>query len=214
MNWKRLWPVTGVLYAVLIAVALFSGGSAETDEELLAFYAERSNRIGDFVLFFLLAAAALCLLGFAAKVQERLAQARQAGTAARLVGVSAIVSATLLLATASVWVSISAVYTQEGFQLDPNSARLVGSIGYGLFTASMMSAGLLAASLAAASRRAGLLPSWIVWSGFVTAAALVAAYVFLPILLFLLWIVAASVVLLVRPVRAEPRPRSEAVEAY
>jgi hypothetical protein len=195
MTWKRWWPITGVVYAVAVAVALLSGGSAETDAELLAFYAESSNRTSDFVLFFLLVVAGLCLLTFAAQVRERLAPE---GPAVRLVAASAVASATLLLATAAVWVSISAAYTQDGFRLDPNTARLVGSVGYGLFTASMMCAGLLAASLVTAARRAGLLPSWIAWSGFAAAALLVAAYVFVPVLLFLLWMLAASIALIAR----------------
>jgi hypothetical protein len=64
-----------------------------------------------------------------------------------------------------------------------------------------MSAALLVLAASIVAHRTGLLPRWLALAGFVVAPALLFAIFFLPLFAWLAWVLAISVVLLVRTAR-------------
>jgi hypothetical protein len=67
-----------------------------------------------------------------------------------------------------------------------------------LLVAGALSAGAFVASACHAARRSVVFPAWLTVTGYVVAAAQLAAAFFFPFALFLLWVLVCSIVLLVR----------------
>jgi hypothetical protein len=205
---ERWWPLAGIGSVVLFVAGLVvTWDSWETDEEILAYYAERGNQIREFVTFFLLAAAALLLLWFSSQLRDALARAegRSSGAAATA-HAGGIGAALLLIAGAAVWVSLAGASTEERFELDPNVARVVGNIGYGLVASAFTIAALLVAGTSVVALRSPFLWRWLGWAGLAVAAVCLLSALFLPWFAFLGWVVAVSAALLLRqrPERRAP----------
>jgi chromate transport protein ChrA len=60
---------------------------------------------------------------------------------------------------------------------------------------------VLVVATALVSARTGLLPKWLTWLSFVVAATLLFAFMFIPILIFLGWVLVVSIVLLWKEAR-------------
>jgi hypothetical protein len=81
-------------------------------------------------------------------------------------------------------------------------ARQLDNIGMGLLlVAGALSAGAFTATAAYMARRDALLPGWLTIAGYVVAVLQLAAGVFFPFILFLLWVLVVSIVLLRRNAR-------------
>jgi hypothetical protein len=83
-------------------------------------------------------------------------------------------------------------------------ARQFDQIGFGvLLVAGALTAGAFVATASSLARRDQILPGWLTVAGYVVAMLQLAAALFLPFVLFPLWILIASIVLLVRSSRAD-----------
>jgi hypothetical protein len=194
-RWERWAPLSGIAYVVLFFVAIvLSGDTGDTAEEYSAFYAEGGNRDKQFFAFFLLIGAALVFLWFISALRGILVRAE--GERARWTALafgSGVASAVLLCAAASLFVAPAGVAEEDGFSLDPDAGNLVTSGGYALLVCSIMTAALLV--------------------GFVVAAVLLFAIFFLPIFVWLGWMLAVSIVLILRLARVEGWRRPPATGA-
>jgi len=198
-RWERWSPIAGLLYVVLFAVAIFTTpDTGESNREILEHYADDGNRRNDIILTFLLAAAALAFVWFTSHLRSLLAAAAPSSALATLVLAAGVASAALLAVAAATFGSISFTYEEGDFALDPNTARLVGSIGYGVFVASLWMAGLLVLAVSLAALRTPLLPAWLAWLGILVVVALVFAFAFFPVFALLIWVALVSAVLLAR----------------
>lgn len=199
MERRNAWGWCGAAYAVLVLVALFSGGeSPVTDEEFAEFYGDPATRAADFLFYVEVLAAALLLVVFTAGVRERLA-AVGAGGAAAIAQAAGTASAALLTVSASVAVSVSAAAGQAGFTVDPDTARVVGNVFWFTFTGSIAVLGLLVAAVSAGALYSAAAPRWLGWTGFPVAVLALAASVFFPILLVMVWLAVAGIALALRP---------------
>lgn len=199
MTWNRLWPLSGIAYVFLLAVPFFTDASTgTTDAEITAYYADAGHRTMDTFLYFALLGAGVALTVFSANVRQALHSAGGSKGLADLAFGCGIASAALLAVVAGVWVSISATYADESFALDPNTARLVGSVGYWLVAASVTMGGGLVLAMSLGSLRATLLWRWLAWAGIGVAATTVAAVTFLPLILYAAWMVVSAVGLIAR----------------
>jgi hypothetical protein len=189
-----------VLYVALFVIAIVTTpDTGETNREILEHYADEGNRRNDLVLTFFLAAAALAFVWFVSHLRSLLAAAAPTSALPTLALAAGAASAALLAVAAATFGSISFTYEEGDFALDPNTARLVGSIGYGVFVGSMWMAGLFVLATSLVALRTRLFPVWLAWLGIPVVLALVVAFMFFPVFALLAWVALVSIVLLTRP---------------
>jgi hypothetical protein len=203
-RWQRWSPLAGVAFALLMLAALgvSATGPGNTPDEVADWYADEGNRAAAFFVFFLLTVAALAFLWFLGALRGVLVRAE--GDPARWTAVAfgaGVASATLLLASASLFISPAASAEQEGFPFDPSTANALSNAGIALLACSTMSGALVALATSIVAHRTGLLPRWLALVGFLVAPILLFAVFFVPLFVWLAWVLAVSVVLLVRTAR-------------
>ena len=83
-------------------------------------------------------------------------------------------------------------------------ARQFDQIGFGLLlVAGALTAAAFVATASYLVRRDGILPGWLTIAGYVVAVLQLAAALFLPFILFVLWVLIASIFLLLRASRVD-----------
>lgn len=211
MNWTRWWPLTGIAFAALFFFGLVVSSTADThdtDAEILAHYAKHSNRVNQFISFFLVLAAVLVFVWFLALLRKRLAMAEggQPLLTAIAFGSGLVASGLWVVADALFTGPAAAVADTSKFTLDPNTYRLVDNIGYGVWFSGTTIAAALVFSVALLSLKTGFLPKWLVWLSFPVGITMLVSFFFLPFLIMLGWMLVTCITLLVRPGRIEPPP--------
>jgi hypothetical protein len=204
-RWQRWSPLAGVAFAVLFLAALgvSESGPGDTPEEVAEWYEDEGNRGASFFVFFLLAAAALSFLWLLGALRSALVRAE--GDPARWTALgfgAGVASATLLLASASLYVTPAASAAEDQFPFDPSTANALANAGFMLLTCSAMAGALLVLATSIVAHRTGFLPRWLALAGFVVAPILLFTIFFLPLFLWLAWVLVLSVVLVVRTARA------------
>ena len=130
--------------------------------------------------------------------------ARAEGDPARWTAVgyaAGVASATLLLASrrsSSLRPPRQATTTSL---FDPSTAETFANAGFALLVSSTMAGALLVLATSIVAHKTGFLPGWLALGGFVVAAALLFAIFYLPLFVWLAWVLAVSVVLVVRTAR-------------
>lgn len=199
---ERWTPRAGFGFIVLYIAAFASGidGAGSSDREIMSYYADDGNRVEQIIAFFIVSAAALSLVGFAAGLRSRIAGAEgsPAGLASLVWG-GGISCATLLLAGNAVSRATAVVSYDERFRLDPNAWRLVDEVGSLLFVSAALAAIPLVAGVSRAALRYGALPRWLGRVGYVVAALLPLAFAFVGFVALFLWVAAVSITLARRP---------------
>lgn len=187
---------------LLVALGVSGTGPGDTPEEVAEWYADDGNRGAAFFVFFLLAGAALALLWFLGALRGVLVRAE--GDPARWTALAfgaGVASATLLLASASLYITPASSAGQDEFPFDPSTANALANAGFALLACSTMTGALVALGTSIVAHRTGLLPRWLALTGFVVAPLLLFAVLFFPLFLWLAWVLAVSLVLLVRTAR-------------
>jgi hypothetical protein len=215
MNKLARWsPVTGILFVALwlVAFAITDGSpeSGDSDAKIVAYYADSGHRARDIVGLFLILAASLLFLWFLASLRSRVARAEgHAGALTAAAYGAGLVSTALWFVAVAVFVAPSFARADTGkFQLDPNTFRLLNDVGYTFWFGGTTIAAVTVVATAVLSRRTGLLPQWLTWLSFAVAATMLVAFLFVPILIFLGWVLVVSVVL---AWKAESEPAYSAV---
>jgi hypothetical protein len=201
----RLLASGGILFAVFtfFGVMMTSGGVAggeTTTAEAADWLADSGNRTLAIVGAYLLAAGAIAFAVFLAATTRRM---RDAGASSLTVDLARIFGgafAVLQLAAAAAFLAapLAIEFENEPIPLDPGVARL-GILGISLWLVpGMFTAAGFVTTVAVSSLSAKVFPAWVAWTGLLCAVALLAAVVFLPALLLLLWTLAVSLLALVR----------------
>jgi hypothetical protein len=201
----RWAPFSGIVFAVLwiVIFALSLGGDeGKSDAEILAHYADAANRNRSDVAFFLTVIAGLFFLWFLVLMRGRLARAegRTGPYTALAFGAGLVASAIWFLAGVLFMTVAYTIDETNEFVLDPNTERLVSETAYVVFVVGTPVASLLVLATSLLGLRGGVVPRWLAWLGFPLAALMILAFLaVIPFLLFLAWVLAVSVVLIVRP---------------
>jgi hypothetical protein len=210
----RWVPGLGVVFAVLVIVAtwLTSGAPGENapDDEWTAYYADSGNRREEEIAFFLIGLAGLCFLQFLGSLRGALARAEgepaRISTAAIASGVAfiGIAISAHAVGTAMSW---SVSFYGDEFTVDPDTARLLGSLSYGLYVMSLFAAAGMAVATATVALWMRAFPAWLGWLSVLATIAGVLGVLGLTGLVVLAWIVALSLYLVWprRAPAAEPR---------
>lgn len=206
-RWEGWLPVGGIVFAVLILVAiLVAGDTGDTNREILEYYADDGNRNQQFTSFILIGFGVLAFLVFLASLRTALLRAEgEPGTLTVVVFAAGVTFSALLLAANALFVGIAESTSDDDFQLDPNLARLSENIGYTLFVSALAAAGVMIAAASILMIRTGILGAWVGWAGLVIALALLAiGFAFVPLFGLIAWVFVVSVLLL-RPALARRR---------
>jgi hypothetical protein len=207
----QLVPASGIAFVVLVVAASLikdAPGKGASDAEILAYYQDDGNRGMELAAFFLVGLAALCFLSWLGSLRGFLARAE--GEPARLT--TATIAAGAAFITLAVFAHVAATaisWTAEAYdryEIDPDAARILGSVWYGSFVMSMFAAAamLLAASVLALNSR--VFPTWLAALGFLAALAGLLGFLVWPSLVILVWILAASVWMLRAASPVSPQP--------
>ena len=198
-RWERWSAVAGVLFVALFAVALaLSGNTGNTPAEVQEWYADDGNQIKQIIAWFLYVASALAFLSFLGTLRDMLVRAEGGpGTLSSLVFGPGLVFTALYICGVSLFAAPAALARDSDFTLDPNTASMLNNAGYFTLVGGVMVAAILVLSASTAALRTGILPQWLGWAGLLVAVAMLFAFFFLPILLFVAWVLVVSLVMLV-----------------
>jgi hypothetical protein len=201
--WQRWSPLSGIAFAVLFLIALgVSEGPGDTPAEVSSYYADSGNRAKEFLVFFLIVGAALAFLWFLGALRAVLVRAESGPARWTALGFGAgVASATLQLASVALSVAPAAAASRDEFEFDPNMWNAVANAGYLLLVCSVMAASLLVLATSIVGLRSLVLPRWTALTGFVAAPLLLFAIFFFPLFVWLAWVLAVSVILLMRAAR-------------
>lgn len=217
----RAVPATGIVFAVLVIIAVLLGGDSpapnDSDASWTSYYADAGNRHKDEISFILIGLAGLCFLQFLGSVRGALARAE--GEPARIT-TAAIASGTafitLAIAAHAVGTVLSWTLSEAGsddFTVDPNTGRMLATLSFLLFVLSLFAAAAMALAVATIGLQFRAFPAWLSWFSAVAVLAGVLGILFFPSLVVLAWIVVLSGWLFVQagrpttaPTRAERAP--------
>lgn len=213
-QWERWGPLAGVLAVACWIVAFIVGTSSpdsnSSDAKISAFYTSHSHQVRDMAVFFIIVAGVLFFLGFLAALRGRLIDAE--GSPGRLTALAfgaGIASAALLVVAVIVGSSFAFTANDtDKFQLDPNTYRLVNDLTYSGLVAAVMVGAVLVWATSAIALRSGLLPRWLAWLSILAGILQLLAIFFIPLFIFLGWILFTSLSLFLR---AHPRTPTQTI---
>ena len=203
-SWAERWaPLSGAIFVALFVAALLVAFSAlDTGDKLpkaTQHFATDDYRTAAVVTMLLALLGAIAFLWFLADLSAS-ARSISRGMLSMLVPVSGVVFITGLIGGLGTWVTpLYAVNHSELGGADPKVAAtsyiLLTNVGFILFVLAGVAGALLMGAAATTAYRGGFLPRWAVIT--IVLGAIVAAVgtfiFFIPFLLIVLWVLAASI---------------------
>jgi hypothetical protein len=201
--WTRWWPLAGIAF-----VGLFIGSFAVTDgtpdtnadnSEIAAYFTSNSHQSSVIIGTLMILGAVLLFVWFLAMLREQLARSERGGPWTSLVYGSGCVAAALWIAADMAFASAAfAADDTSKFELDPNTYRILESMGYGMWVGGTTIALGMVAGTAIVALRTGLLPRWVTWLSFPVAATMLVSFFWIPFLIMCGWIIVVALVLITR----------------
>ena len=211
--WERWGPAAGVLSVACFVVALLlfgsTPGSDDSDQKIVSYYADHAHQVRSIVGFFVLFAALLLFLAFLSLLRGRLVDAEGAPGRLSALAFAGGVASTMLLMAANALGAAPAVVVNETskFTLDPDTYRLFNDLSYLFLISGVMTAiALVATTSFLVMRTRAVFPRWFAWFGYFAALTFVVAVFFFPFLILWLWILLASLLMLLWRPRAASGP--------
>lgn len=202
--WDRFGPLTGLLSVacsfVGVMLVLNQPQDKDSDAKIVAYFAKNSHQVQGVIGFFVFLVGIFFLLFFLATLRERLLQAEgQPGRLSALVFGAGLASlplwgVSMLLADAATFASNET----SAFRVDPNTFRLLADTAYFAWVAALFVSSLVVWGTSAVALRTGVLPRWYARLGFLTGVVQLFGFFFFPFLVWWLWIIATSVLLVWR----------------
>ncbi|TDD69711.1 hypothetical protein E1262_12215 [Jiangella aurantiaca] len=187
------------MIATLALGANIDTAAEDAPEKFLAYYSDSANQARGWLALSRGTLAAFIFPWFLVRLKLALDTAgRSRGNPGLLAFGGGLVFTSILLVHLVVSNAIGlTVDFSESYRLDPNVAMLLGNMSYFLLSIGMVGIAVLLLATAVTARRIRLLPAWLTWPAIVIAPlSLATAELFLlPLLLFLAWMLGASVVL-------------------
>jgi hypothetical protein len=198
-RWERWSALAGIFFVVFLVIGIaMSGDAGDTPDKIQSYYEESGNRAKEIAAFFLIVGAGVSFLSFLSTLRELLVRAEGGpGTLSALVFGPGIAFAALLVAGAGISRAPAALAEQDQFTLDANTAEMFDAAGYLTVIGGVMLASVVVLAASTAALRTGALPARLGWAGLIVAVAMLFAIFFFPILAFLAWVLAVSLVLTV-----------------
>jgi hypothetical protein len=107
---------------------------------------------------------------------------------------------TALWAVAATLYVVPSLHTDGngGFQLDLDTFHAFTGAGYIAWTSAGTIMSVLVLATSVLGIRAGVIPRWLSWLGFAVALSLLAAFLVIPVIVLLAWLLAVSIALVWR----------------
>jgi hypothetical protein len=215
-RWAKWAPLSGIVFVVLFVAGMMVLNLPDTDDPLpkfQSFYDDSGNRAQIIIAGYLLMLSSVFFLWFLSSLRARLLAVE--GPSGRLTSIvfgGGVVFVALMLAATGCFIFIAGeISFGDVKNINPELMRVLPDLGYPLLLLGGMFAAI--AMIDAASVlivRTAVLPKWIGWYGFVAAVGLLFSAFFIPVILFVLWVLFVSIALLRRSgvEFTEPRPAS------
>lgn len=202
-RWERWSALAGVLFVALFIIGIaVSGNVTDTPDKVSAWFADSGHQARSVAAYFLIIAAGLAFLSFLGTLRETLMRAEGGpGTLSALVFGPGVAFVVLADAGASALAAPAALAQDEDFTLDANTAQMFQDVGWFLIVAAVMTASIVVLSASTAALRTGVLPTWLGWSGLVVGVLMLFAFFWIPMLIFLAWVLVLSLVMVIAPWR-------------
>jgi hypothetical protein len=197
--------VAGILFVVLYVAAWFVSSTPESDDSratVAAYYADKGNRVPMIVAAYLFVFAALLFLWFLAGLRTRLLDAEGSGGPLTAIAFAAgVLCAGLLMVGAFALAAVPAGISFGGADApaDGDVVTTVQQLAYGvILVGAMLSAAAAMVATSVLTIRTGVLPRWTAWVGLVAAVVLLFAFVWLPQIALLVWVLGVSIAMMRR----------------
>jgi hypothetical protein len=206
-RWAALCGAVYVVLFVVGTIVMFSGAK-EGDDPPSAFrswYGDSGHRDRIHLGWVLIGLSIFFLLWFIAALRRNVAAGDREGLLTTVVGMGGAVYAACTLVAVGIEDGIKTMSDDTyRHQVFPELIHAADDAGWVIHAggAAGLSAMIIAASYAFMTR--GTWPRWAGWVGIIVGVLALAAIVFFPQFLFLLWILIVSVLMFLRPARYEP----------
>ena len=200
---ERFAPLTGVLFVVLVVVAVIVGGETpDADDGIAKVVAYWSDNDGKAIASAIIAAySAVFFLWFAGTLRAVLAAAE--GPPTRLAS-TAWGGAILVTVGWSILIAATFVAADTAGDVAPQVTQTLSVLQADFFFPLAVGAGVFLLANGLAILRTGALQSWIGWVAVVLGVAAISPVGFFAIVLMLVWILVVSVVLFQSSGRVRP----------
>jgi hypothetical protein len=196
--------LSGALFVALWVAAFLVLGdtveSSDSDAVILAYFGDQGQRDREFITLVLLLAASLPFIVFIAVLRSRLEDGEGgAGVWTTAAFGAGLVSTALWAVAAALYVVPSLNTGGNGrFQFNLDTFHAFTGAGYLAWSSAGTIMSILVLATSVLGIRAGVIPRWLSWLGFAVALALLAAFLVIPVILMLAWILTVSIALVWR----------------
>jgi hypothetical protein len=217
-----LTAAIGLAFAVLFILAYWIGtsvpGARATDQEIGEFYTSTGKRRLTLVALYLMPFAGIAFLWFTVALRMWISGSarREYVLFSNIQLVSGILFIAMFFASASAYAAMAASVEFADARIDPVVARQLPLYGSTiLFVFAMRMAAMFIFTTSTIGRRAGILPAWFTWAGYVVGLFLLlsASFSRALVLAFPVWVLVLCLLLIARarqiPDDAQPAVRVE-----
>lgn len=202
---ERWAPLGGIIFVILLVIGVVLIGDHPdpdaSDQEITTYLGDSDNHTRNIIGAYLWAVAGIAFLWFLTHLRGVLRAAEGApGTLSNLGFASGLAFTVLLMAGGAVIAAVAgAIEFRDAPITDVDLVRTLPQMGYAMMLlGGGFSALVLVLTASIISLQTGVLPPWLGWLGIIAAVVLLFAVIFLPMIALLIWVLAVSVVLLLR----------------
>ena len=200
----RLGGICATLFVILMVVgstlAFDSPDNDAPDQEWIDYLNDDTNLVTNLIGGYLIVIAGILFLVFLVAVYQRIRSAEDADSGWPLVMLVTGVSWAIALMIGAIIVQVipGGIKLGSSTPATPEIARWLPQIGFGvMLVAGGLCAALMSAVMSALILRTKVLPAWVAYFGFLAALAMVVAATFLPVIIFVAWILVMGIVMIV-----------------
>ena len=221
-NWDRIAAAMGFTFVALFVAAFIVFGEGaklgDSPEEVASYFVDDRSRIVVGLILFGLATIAFAW--FVGAIATTLRNAGEVRLGATVIG-----SGSAVLGIALVIFGLNAAQVIGIAEVDPDAARTVNIIGWAFEVTISWPVAAFTLATAVGAMRAGIFPQWLSWASLAGAVVLALGgttlaesgfwaadgeFTFITIIVFLVWMLAASWAFMQRVPAEAPRPAAAA----
>jgi hypothetical protein len=202
---ERWAGLGGIIYVALFVIGAIVGWSDQPDsssspEKIIAFYSDSGHRDRVSIGWLLIVTGIFFFLWFLGALRQTVRRLDGDGLLATVTTVGGAAYAACTLASFSIETAIKTMsddtYRHEVF---PGLIHAAGDVGYVLHSAGGAAVGAMMVAVSIAALRARSLPAWLGWLGVLAGLVAVVSIFFFPWFAIAMWLVVASLILVLRP---------------
>jgi hypothetical protein len=203
--WDRWAPLTGLISVacslVGVMLVLDQPQDKESNAKIVAYFASHSNRVHGVVGFFVFLAGLVFLLVFLGVLRERLLAAEGRPGRLSAVAFSAGIASLPLWAVSMLLANAAGFAANESsaFRLDANTFRMLADTAYFAWVAAAVVSSVIVWATSAVALGTGVLPRWYARVGIVAGIVQLFGFFLFPFLVWWIWIIVTSILLISRP---------------